>query len=364
MAESLPGKKLYHDSDSAAAFPKKFPDWDLKGPFLTGFNIFCSAFDSRTIPQTLYAGGSSSHWGPTIFRSRDLGKTWQESKDSPRFSKKIKLCVKEIWQMQPDSPEYPGSIYAGVSPAALFRSDDSGETWHEIKGLTQHETRSSWKPCRGGLCLHSILVDPRNPNHLIVGISAAGVFETFNRGKTWKTTNDGIPSDPRTSCVHKLIFAGGKTGRLYQQNHLGVWRRDSEDSKWMPIDQGLPSRYGFTLTSHLENPDEVYVIPHESPEMRTAPKGKLAVYRTKNGGKTWKELSHGLPYPAYVKILREGLWINGSNPSHLFFGTTGGSLFASMDKGNHWIELFSHLPKIFSIKAAFFPNAPVQPKHS
>ncbi|MCL5055775.1 MAG: glycoside hydrolase [Firmicutes bacterium] len=335
---------------------RDFSEWKLKGHYLTGFSVFCSAVDWRGASPLFYAGGNSSHWGAAIFKSEDQGETWKESKQSPCFlsdgsSKKITSSVEEIWQLQLDGTQHPDSLYAGAAPAALFRSDDKGETWNEIKGLSKHETRDLWEPCKGGLCLHSILVDPGNPNHLTVGISAAGVFESFNRGETWKPANDGIPAAHETACVHKLVSAGGETQRLYQQNHVGIWRKDGIELPWVRIDQGLPSGYGFALAAHPHHSDQIYVIPHESPEMRTAPKGELAVYKTQDGGKSWSKSSQGLPFPAYVKVLREGLCIDEKNPHVLYFGTAGGSLFASRDEGDTWSQIFGYLPKIYSVKA-------------
>lgn len=332
--------------------------WSFRGPYLSDASIFCCASDLRGPRPALYAGGESGHWGPVFRRSGDMGKTWREVKRPPRFGGGSKLSVDAIWQIEPDLPPRRGSLYAGTSPAALFHSADGGETWTEMTGLSRHETRSRWRPCRGGLCLHSISIDPADAKHIVTGISAVGVFESLDCGESWRLANEGLPShfhpgekNGPSSCVHKLARGAAPSEILYQQNHSGVWIRPVSGSKWIRADRGLPSSYGFAIAAHPRDPETAYVIPHESPDVRAPSRGNLSVFRTNDRGKTWKRLHDGLPPRAYVKVLRDAFCADREKKPGLYFGTTGGQIFESLDGGESWFAASAYFPKIFSVRA-------------
>ena len=330
---------------------KKFA-W--KGPYLAGSNIFCAVRDPRN--GWLYAGANNAHWGPAIQYSKDMGKTWVEAKVQPRFAADSKASVEAVWQIEPDTAEHPGCLYAGVAPAALFRSEDFGETWTELTGLSTHETRPKWNPGNGGLCLHSILVDPRDGKHLLAAISAVGVFESFDRGVSWKLVNTNLSvfnpedKDGPCSCIHKIAFAAGNPDRIYQQNHVGVFKREGQ-AGWTPIEKGLPSNFGFPMVAHPSDPDCAYVIPLKGGENRAPIGGKLAVYRTRDAGKNWKPLRRGLPSPSYVGILRDAFASDGLKRCGLYFGTTAGEVFTSHNEGDKWSCAATRLPGVNSVRA-------------
>jgi photosystem II stability/assembly factor-like uncharacterized protein len=291
--------------------------------------------------------------------SRDGGKKWKRHETQPRFEEKSGKAVEQIWQIVPGGPKEKGVLYCGVAPAALFRSEDGGKSWGPVKGLNEHETREKWQPGGGGMCLHSILVNPADPRHLLGGISAVGVFETLDGGATWALANLGLnsvfhPEDKGNtigSCVHRIAFASGGTGRIYMQNHVGVFRRENIGSAWQTIENGLPSRFGFPLVAHPHDSETAYTIPLDGDFNREPRGGRLAVYRTKNGGGKWQRLDKGLPRDAHVGILRDAFCSDGMKPAGLYFGTTSGQLYASNDDGEAWSLAADKLPPINSVRA-------------
>ncbi|MBI3828159.1 MAG: exo-alpha-sialidase [Planctomycetes bacterium] len=331
--------------------------WSFSAPCLGGLPVNIAVADTRN-GTTLYAGVNSWHWGPCIQISKDMGKTWKLAKKQPRFPKDAKKPVESIWQIQPDVKGRKGSLYCGVAPAALFHSDDGGATWTELKGLTKHPTRSKWMPGFGGLCLHSILVDPRNEKHLLIAISAVGVFESFDRGASWELRNVGLHSvfnakekNSPSSCVHKIAFAGRRPDRIYQQNHVGFYRRDGAHADWKSVEKGLPSRFGFPLVAHPHDPETAYTIPLQSDGFRAPKDGKLAVYTTNNAGASWKPLRKGLPDDSFVGILRDAFATDGLETPGLYFGTTSGQVYASADAGKSWQKATDLLPQVLSVRA-------------
>jgi photosystem II stability/assembly factor-like uncharacterized protein len=280
-----------------------------------------------------------------------------------KFIKKWNLpSDPRIWHVEPGRASEKGVLYAGTAPAALFRTDDDGKTWTEVKGLSKHPSRSKWTPGAGGLCLHSIQLDPKDADRMWIGISSAGIFRTDDGGKSWKIANRGITNwegkvlkDTVGTCVHKLLLHPGKPGRLYQQNHVGVYRSDNYGDSWDRIDKGLPYEFGFGLALDHGNPDTCYVTPLE-PEggMYRATSGKFAVYRLRSNGSTsWEELSNGLPSEAaFISVLREGMSQDTLTPCGIYVGTGTGHLYHSADAGDSWRAIATHLPPILSVSAA------------
>jgi hypothetical protein len=332
--------------------------WTSTGPFLRGKEVSHAIFDPRN--GRIYATANDAWFGCEVTWSDNLGKTWHSAKQNPGFSADSGLKLERIWHIEPGHPRQPKLLYAGVAPAALFRSDDAGETWSEITGLTRHETRSRWHPGAGGLCLHSIVLDDGNPEHMWVAISAVGVFSTEDGGATWKTANRGTRAefmpDKRPEfgqCVHKLLRSPGERTILFQQNHCGVYRSGNDGETWQEITKGLPSDFGFPLAVHPREPKTIYVIPLKGGEFRCPPKNKLRVWRSRNGGRTWQSLGKGLPAKdAFTGILREGMAMDTLTPAGVYFGTNTGKLYGSANEGDAWKLLADDLPPIYSVSAA------------
>ncbi len=332
--------------------------WKLHGPFQSGREINHAIYDPRT--GRVYATANDSWFGSQLVWSSSLGRKWESAKRNPAFEKKSKTKLERIWHIEPGPAKEPKVLYAGVAPAALFRSDDGARTWDEVKTLSRHPTRSRWHPGGGGLCLHSIVVDPADASRMFVGISAVGVFRTEDGGKTWHTANKGTRAEFQPvkypefgQCVHKLLLADSGRSLLFQQNHCGVYRSADAGRSWQEITKGLPSDFGFPLAIHPREPETIYVIPLKGAEFRCPPDNKLRVYRSRNGGKTWKALAKGLPQEnAFAGIYREGLAVDSRNPAGVYFGTNTGKLFGSTEEGDSWRVVADNLPPIYSVAAA------------
>jgi photosystem II stability/assembly factor-like uncharacterized protein len=330
-------------------------DWDLTGPFQPGREIHHAVYDARN--EAIYATSNDAWFGSEIVRSPDLGKSWQTSDRNPAFAEGSDLKVERVWHIEPGRPEQPATLYAGTAPAALFQSMDHGKTWSEISTLTNHPTRPRWNPGAGGLCLHSIVLDLENPERMFVGISSVGVFRSDDSGKSWQLANRGTRAEFMPNkypefgqCVHKLLLADG---RLYQQNHCGVYRSENAGRDWTEITAGLPSDFGFPLAIHPRQPGTIYVIPLQGAEFRCPPEGQLRVFRSRNGGDSWEGLTKGLPQrPAFGGVLREGMTTDPLEPVGIYFGTNTGKLFASKDEGDTWRTIADDLPPIFSVETA------------
>jgi photosystem II stability/assembly factor-like uncharacterized protein len=335
--------------------------WRRSGPRFPGQSVYALAYDGRGGRTRLLAGVQSSHWGSLVATSDDFGKTWREPKSATlRFPDDTKTALRQIWQLVPGRPDEPDTLWAGVEPAALFRSDDGGRSWSLVRGLFDHPHRPRWTPGFGGLCLHTVLPDPRRPERLHVAISTGGVYRSDDGGATWQARNRGIrtPFLPTKfpefgQCVHKMVRHPSKPDRLFLQHHWGVYRSDDRGDTWKNVGRALPSDFGFAMGIHPRDPDTVYVLPLTSDGFRCAPGGKLRVYVTRNAGKTWKPLSKGLPQKgAFETVLRDALALDSLDPAGIYFGTRSGKLFGSRDEGRSWDLLADGLPPITCVRAA------------
>jgi photosystem II stability/assembly factor-like uncharacterized protein len=330
-------------------------NWSIEGPHLKGWKIFDCQLDRRTDP-TLYAAVGHFIYGPCIHISRDFGKTWNQVENGPQYSKSSQFKLNSIWTIVPGSEKHPNRLYAGVDEAGLFVSDDKGFSWHELTGLSGHETRSEWMPGAGGLCCHSVLIDSENPERIWVGISSVGVFRSDDGGSTWEPKNVGIeqiiPNEHFKDigfCVHSIATDSKDPNKLYQQNHRGVYRSSNGGDSWERIENGLPGSFGFPIGIHPHKPDTLFTVPLESDEYRMPPNGELKVYKTENNGDSWAPFSKGLPANCFASVMRQALAIDNLDPCGIYFGTTGGQVFSSNDEGSTWNQLPCQLPRINSL---------------
>lgn len=327
--------------------------WQARGPMLQGWAVLHMAYDGRD--GTLYAAGASNHFGPAVAISRDLGETWSYSSKGLAYADGGKVI--KVWHVEPGRRS--GHVYIGVEEAGLFESHDGGESFAEVAGLRRTPTRHLWEPGNGGLCLHSICLDPANPNRMWIGISAAGTYRTDDGGETWRPFNKDVQADFLPAgqevghCVHKLLYQPG--GVLFQQNHQGVYRSLDLGENWERLDgNGLPSPFGFPAAVHPRDSQTYYVVPLIGDFNRVTP-GEMAVWRTRDGGRSWHRLSRGIPAPAHLNVLREGMSGDGGDPLGVYVGTTTGQVFASADEGESWSLAADLLPPILSVSAALLP---------
>jgi serine/threonine protein kinase len=335
--------------------------WEVAGPYFHGHAVYSLAYDSRSGRHRLWASTSSPLWGTYLRSSDDFGKTWTNPLEAHiRFPQESGLALKNIWKIALGPPETPDKLYCGVEPAALFESQDAGESWSLVRGLFDHPHRPRWMPGLGGLCLHTILLHPTDAGRIHVGISAAGVYRTDDGGRTWQARNRGIRVTflPERfpefgQCVHKMVRHPNRPDRLFLQNHWGLYRSDDGADTWNDIAQGLPSDFGFAMATHPHDPDCVYIVPMESDEFRCTPEGRLRVYRTRSAGLSWEPLTRGLPQQgAYETVLRDGMVTDALDPVGIYFGTRSGKLYASRDAGKTWKEVLNGLPQIVCVASA------------
>ena len=329
-------------------------DWRLRGPFCEIWPMNHVVADPAT--GAIYGGGGAEWFGPAVWKSTDLGKTWTHSSKGLAYAEG-KDPITAVWSLGAGH----GRLYAGVAPAGLFVSEDGGESWREIEGLQRHRTRPDWQPGGAGLILHSIVLDPDDPKKIWIGVSSAGVFATEDGGETWEPRNSGtrcdfLPDDQKYpefgQCVHCLVMAPGGAGRLYQQNHCGMYRSDDGGKNWASIEAGLPSSFGFPAAVHPRDPETLYLVPLNGDiKGRFMPDAKAAAWRTRDGGASWSDRRAGLPQEnAFINVLRQAMAVDRIEPAGVYFGTGSGELYASADEGDTWTCIARHLPSISSVE--------------
>ena len=356
--------------------------WKTSDIQFKSWNVMHIQMDPRD--RRLHAATSHFVYGPTTHYSDDLGKTWTQAKQVPLLSRASKSgrpasTVEEafrseggesiqaqpekmikVWNIKPGRESEPNVLYAGAQPASLFISKDRGETWELNESLYDHPQRGQWNPGAGGLALHTILLDPTNPQRMYIAVSAAGCYRTDDGGQTWAPYNKNVRADFMPNkfpefgqCVHKVTNHPSRPERLFLQNHWGLYRSDDWGDSWQDIANGVPSDFGFALAVHPHRPDTVYIVPIESDEFRCTPEGKLRVFRTDDAGGSWKPLASGLPQQdAYETVLRDALCVDRLRPAGVYFGTRSGKVFGSRDDGESWSLIADGLPPVVCVKAA------------
>jgi photosystem II stability/assembly factor-like uncharacterized protein len=335
--------------------------WALEGPLFPMNAIYAVAVDTRPATPRLLAGADSEHWGPSVFRSDDVGATWHEPEGGAlRFPVETGATLTRAWQLQPAGSAQPDVVWAGVEPAALFRSDDGGSTYSLVEGLWDHPERPKWMPGGGGLCLHTVVAHPTDPDRLLVAVSAAGVYRTGDGGRSWQAANTGIAAwhepDPHPvfgQCVHKVARHPDRPDQLFLQNHGGVYRSDDGGTTWGEIHNGLPATFGFPMVVHPHHAGTAYAYPLVADAHRMPPDDRCRVYRTTDAGESWHPLSAGLPQErAYLTVLRDALCTDDAPEAGVYFGTRSGEVFASIDEGESWGSIARHLPDVLAVRAA------------
>jgi photosystem II stability/assembly factor-like uncharacterized protein len=335
--------------------------WEVGGPYFPGSAVYALAYDARGGRQRLWAGPHSMHWGGMLRSTDDFGRTWTNPVvANVKFPEGAGAALKQIWQIVPGREAEPDTLYCGVEPAAVFVSRDAGESWALVEGLWNHPQRPRWQPGGGGLCLHTILLDPERPGQMRIAVSTGGMYVTDDGGGTWRPSNKGVRADflpdkhPEFGqCVHKVVQAKQRPDRMFLQNHWGLYRSDDRGESWTDIANGVPSDFGFGLAIHPQNPDCAWILPLESDEFRCTPEGRLRVYGTRDAGASWHALSNGLPQDgAYETVLRDALAVDSLATPGVYFGTRSGKLFGSADEGESWSTLLDGLPPIIAVKTA------------
>jgi photosystem II stability/assembly factor-like uncharacterized protein len=365
--------------------------WNVDGPHFAGWEVYHMK-GSPVDPNRIYASQTSGWFGQVIQRSDDGGKTWHQPgtpageptttpegwpigesnkfvyDTSPESGKPLTTHqwydgtqhpweFKRVWHLEPSLTD-PDTVYAGVEDAALFRTTDGGQTWHELSGLRGHGSGPEWAPGAGGMCLHTIIIDPSNHNRMFVAISAAGTFRTDDGGETWKPINRGLhslyipnPTAEVGHCVHRIAIHPLRPGVLFMQKHWDVMRSDDAGESWREVSGNLPTDFGFPIDVHAHEPDTIYVVPIKSDSEHFPPDGKLRVYRSRTGGNEWEALKKGLPQrDCYVNILRDAMAVDSLDSCGVYFGTTGGQVYCSADAGDSWAPIVRDFPAVLSVE--------------
>jgi len=346
--------------------------WTLDGPHFAGWEIY-HVKGSPVDPNRLYASQTSGWFGQLIQRSDDGGKSWAPVGNAFAYDgvpgthmwydgTQHPWEFKRIWHLEPSLTD-PETVYAGAEDAALFRSTDRGGTWQELPGLRGHESGPRWQPGAGGMGVHTVVIDPTNPQRIFVAISAAGVFRTDDGGETWRPMNRGLRSqyipdeDAEVGhCVHRIAMHAARPNVLFMQKHWDVMRTDDAGESWREVSGNLPTDFGFPIDIHAHEPDTVYVVPIKSDSEHFPIDGQLRVYRSRTGGGEWEPLTEGLPQSdCYVNVLRDAMAVDSLDSCGVYFGTTGGQVYASADSGDTWSPIARDLPSVLSVEVQTLP---------
>jgi photosystem II stability/assembly factor-like uncharacterized protein len=369
--------------------------WDVGGPHFAGWEVY-HVKGSPVNPDRIYASQTNGWFGQIIQRSDDGGKSWHQPgtpagesttpggtpkgesnkfvyDTSPETGRPLTTHqwydgtqrpweFKRVWHLEPSLAD-PDTVYAGAEDAALFRTTDGGQTWHELAGLRGHGTGPQWHPGAGGMCLHTIILDPDNPARMYVAISAAGAFRSDDAGATWRPINRGLHSlyipEPTAEvghCVHHVAMHPSRPSVLFMQKHWDVMRSDDAGDSWREVSGNLPTDFGFVIDVHAHEPETIYVVPIKSDAEHFPPDGKLRVYRSRTGGDEWEALTTGLPQSdCYVNVLRDAMSVDSLDPCGVYFGTTGGQVYASADEGDNWSPIVRDLPAVLSVEVQTLP---------
>jgi hypothetical protein len=371
----------------------KRKNWEISEPLFAGWELY-HLKGSPADPNRIYASQTSGWFGQIIQRSSDGGKTWETPGGekipepgqppagasnkfvydvSPETGKPLTTHqwyddtqhpweFKRVWHLEPSLTD-PDTVFAGVEDAALFKSTDGAHSWHELPGLRGHGTGPKWSPGAGGMGLHSILLDAKNPRRIYIAISAAGAFRTDDAGKTWKPINKGLKSnyipDPNAEighCVHHIALHKSRPDTVFMQKHWDVMRTDDAGDQWREVSGNLPTDFGFVIDVHAHEPETIYVVPIKSDGHHFPIDGKLQVYRSRTGGNEWEPLTKGLPQrDCYVNVLRDAMAVDSLDSCGVYFGTTGGQVYCSADAGDNWSPIVENLPAVFSVEVQTLP---------
>ena len=346
--------------------------WRTSGPHFGGWELY-HLKGSPADPDRLYASQVSGWFGQLIQRSNDGGRTWEPVDNKFAYDGQTGTHqwydgtphpweFKRVWHLEPSLTD-PDTVFAGAEDAAMFKSVDGGRSWRELPGLRNHETGPQWQPGAGGLCLHTILIDPSNHSRMFIAISAAGAFRTDDGGASWTPINQGLrskhipdPTAPVGHCVHRIAMHRSRPKTLFMQKHWDVMRTDDGGDSWTKVSGNLPTDFGFPIDVHAHEPETIYVVPIKSDSEHYPLEGRLRVYRSRSGGNEWEPLTKGLPqHDCFVNVLRDAMAVDALDACGIYFGTTGGQVYASADAGDSWKAIAEHLPAVLSVEVQTLP---------
>lgn len=341
--------------------------WDIQGPEFGGWEVY-HIKGSIADPNRLYASQSNGWFGQVMQRSDNGGKSWEPVSNDFTYKgipgthqwydgTQHPWEFKRVWHLEPSLAD-PDTVFAGVEDAALFKSVDGGNAWEELAGLREHTSGPQWMPGAGGMCLHTILIDPKDQQKMYIAISAAGAFRTVDGGKSWKPINNGLHSEfmPNPTaevghCVHRITMHPSKPDVLFMQKHWDIMRSDNAGDSWYEVSGNLPTDFGFPIDIHAHEPETIYVVPIKSDREHYVPDGKLRVYRSRTGGNEWEPLTKGLPQKdCYVNVLRDAMAVDSLDSCGIYFGTTGGQVYVSPDSGDTWSAIAHDFPSVLSVE--------------